>query len=303
MADLPPIPVEPQQVGQGDVVMGAGAKPPRLEFPIYWPGVDITPAGFWDDDGMLPRSPDGAVAILYGDWGSHKTNIVLSMLFEAVIAKRARVVYAAGEGFRNVYQQRVPAHCKGRGVNATALGNRLALIDGVPLLTKAKQVSAFIDAIHAINPDIIVIDTLATATAGLDENSSAMSSLLTANGPVGEIRREFNALVVLIAHQGKTAGRDVRGHSGLMGNVDAALKLTSKGNRVNVAVQKMRDGPAGHHAHFEIEIVDGVPVPRRTIGVPRSTTGKDLYDLLRRHLDEHGCLGKDAGVPRETLAA
>ena len=297
LADLPPVPVEPQQARQDDVV-----KQLKQDFAVYWPGADMTPAEFWDDDGMLPRSPDGAVAILYGDWGSHKTNVVLTMLFDTVIAKSARAVYAAGEGFRNVCGLRVPVHCKARGINAAELEYRLALVDGVPLLTNPKEVEAFIDRIRPINPEIVVIDTLATASAGLDENSSQMSSLLTANGPVGKIRREFNALIVLIAHEGKTAGKGVRGHSGLMGNVDAALKVTRKDEMVDITVEKMRDGPDGHHAYFKIELVDGVPVPRRATWIPRPITSKSLYDLIYRQLDEHGCHGEDAGVPSAMLA-
>jgi hypothetical protein len=301
LAGLPSIPIEVQQARQGDLAASEAPKPLKQDFTIHWPGEDMTPTVFWDEHGMLPRSPDGAVAILYGDWGTHKTNTVLTLLFDAV-DKGARAVYAAGEGFRNVCAVRVPAHCKARGINATSLHNRLALIDRVPLLTDPEEVKAFIDVIRVINPHIIVLDTLATATAGLDENGSTMSSLLTGNGAVGQLRREFAALVILIGHEGKTGGKGVRGHSGLMGNADAALRLSSKGEMIDIAVVKMRDGPDGHHAHFNIEMVDGVPVPCRATGIPRRTTNI-TYDLLYQHLSEHDCHGEDAGVPRATLAA
>jgi hypothetical protein len=60
---------------------------------------------FWDDDKTLPRCPDGCIAIVYGEFGTHKTNTILAMLFDAMLVADARVCYAAGEGAHGVGKQ------------------------------------------------------------------------------------------------------------------------------------------------------------------------------------------------------
>ena len=46
---------------------------------------------FWDENKTLPRFPDGCVAIVYGEFGAHNTNIVLAMVLDAVLDEGARV--------------------------------------------------------------------------------------------------------------------------------------------------------------------------------------------------------------------
>ncbi len=202
---------------------------------------------FWDDDQTLPRSPDGCVTIVYGEFGAHKTNTVLAMVFDAVLTGSARVCYAAGEGAHGVGKQRIPAHCRARGITTRDLRERMRIVPAVPMFPSPEEVDAFIDAQQGFDPDIIILDTLATAIAGEDENSSKAASYLTANGAAGRIRDAFKALVILLAHQGKDAGKRVRGHSGFMGNADVVLHVeANKGaGTVKVTVVKMRDGRDG----------------------------------------------------------
>jgi len=56
-----------------------------------------------------------------------------------------------------------------------------------------------------------------------------------------------HALVILPAHQGKDAGRKVRGHSGFMGNADVVLHVEADKavGAIKVTVEKMRDGRDG----------------------------------------------------------
>lgn len=92
---------------------------------------------FWDDDKTLPRCPDGCIAIVYGEFGAHKTNTILAMLLDAVFDANARVCYAAGEGAHGVGKQRLPAHCKARGITTKDLDWRLRIVAAVPLFALA----------------------------------------------------------------------------------------------------------------------------------------------------------------------
>jgi hypothetical protein len=222
---------------------------------------------FWDADHLLPRLPTGAVALLAAKRGAHKTNLALTWIFDAM-AKGARVLYAGGEGFHGVITQRVPAHAARRGINLESIDDRLLLLDAVPLLTNETSVEEFIEQVADETPkvNIIVIDTLATATAGLEENGSQFSAVLTDNGPVDRIRNAFNALLLIHAHEGKDASKGVRRHSGTEGNVDALLILKSwPSGGLDVLAEKIKDGKDGVHAYYKVppKGSEEIPVPQK----------------------------------------
>jgi hypothetical protein len=208
--------------------------------------------------------PEGAVVILYGDSGAHKTNVALTLVLDAIFDRGARVCYAAGEGAHGVRRTRLPAHCRARGITTAHLTGRFRVSPAVPLLRDPGEVEAFLEAQADLLPDIVVLDTLATATAGEDENAAITAAMLTANGPIGKIRQKLGALVLIVAHSGKDANKGVRGHSGFKGNADAVLRVTAdkEVGAIKVHVEKMRDGPDDFAVYFQVEPV-GVPVPRK----------------------------------------
>jgi hypothetical protein len=176
------------------------ASDPRVErFRGRWPSEDesLPDLEFYDADGLLPMSPEGAIVILYGDSGSHKTNVASALVLDAIFDRGARVCYAAGEGAYGMRKVRVPAHCRARRITTDHLTGRFRVSPAVPLLAQPDDVDAFIEAQDDLLPDIVVLDTLATATAGEDENAAITAAMLTANGPVGKIRQELKALVLV----------------------------------------------------------------------------------------------------------
>lgn len=239
------------------------AKPSRFAMRTAAEDVNMPPLEFWDDDRMLVKSPEGAVAILYGETGQHKTNVTLTMLFEAMEKRGARVVYATGEGGHGLGKQRVPAHAAHRGIELGALDDTWRRVPAVPMLPLPEDVNAFVAALQPFKPDIVVLDTLATATSGVDENSSMMGGFLNDNGPVGWIKRAFGCLVIILAHSGKDAERGVRGSSAQMGNVDTLLRVSAnKAGGILVWCEKMRDAADKFAAHYKVSAA-GVPVPVR----------------------------------------
>jgi hypothetical protein len=158
------------------------------------------------------------------------------------------------------------------------LRGKLSIVSAVPLLTDNTQVKEFIEAQMEFSPNIIVIDTLATATAGEDENSSKISSLITDNGAAGRIKRAFDALVIILAHQGKTEGKGVRGHSGFMGNVDGVLHIEADKTvgAIEVKVEKMKDSRDGFSIYFRAPPEGSAEVP-----VPRQISKDEYKELLK----------------------
>jgi hypothetical protein len=242
----------------------------RKRFAGLWPDeyADVPFPTFWDDTKMIPKKATGATVLVSGQWGSHKTNVTLTWLLDMVAAD-ARVLYAAGEGDIEVGKVRIPAHCTAREIDIKSLRGKLKLCPAVPMLGDQDQVAAFVEEYREFAPNVVVIDTLATATAGEDENSSKFSGHLTDNGAVGIIKRAFKATVLVIAHEGKDASKGARGHSGLMGNVDAGLSVACvEGEaRIDVFVNKMRGGRGKFHTYYAVDpasLTDNavIPVPK-----------------------------------------
>lgn len=167
------------------------------------------------------------------------------------------MLYAAGEGAYGVERNRIPAR-------PTLLG-RIKLLPRLPLFASVEQVEAFIAGTDSIayKPDIVVLDTLATALAGEDENSSMAAAHLTDNGACGAIKNSWpGCTVVVIGHEGKDSGKGLRGTSAFEGNVDflVQVKADKDTRTIQATAKKMRDAEEGYTAYFSYE-AGGVPVP------------------------------------------
>ena len=75
------------------------------------------PLVFWDERKLWPKSPEGAVGLVYGDTGTHKTGFSLSKAIDLVFnhPDKPRVAFYAGEGAHAFGQARVSAACQHYG--------------------------------------------------------------------------------------------------------------------------------------------------------------------------------------------
>ena len=74
---------------------------------------------------------------------------------------------------------------------------------------------------------VVIIDTLACAMPGLQENDTA--SMGQALSGARQIAEAFSALVILVHHTGKDATRGPRGSSALTANLDALIEVRREG--------------------------------------------------------------------------
>jgi hypothetical protein len=98
---------------------------------------------------------------------------------------------------------------------------------------------------------LIVIDTLARAMAGLDENTAAdMGTVVAA---CAAIQKRTGAHVLLVHHAGKDAAKGSRGSSVLLAAADTEIKasVNSRGTRV-AEVTKQRNASTGDRFRFTI---------------------------------------------------
>ncbi len=124
------------------------------------------------------------------------------------------------------------------------------LVGGVSdLLSKGGQLKALRAEVKARRPALIIIDTLAMAFPGLEENSAeGMGQVVAAARSL----TTWGAAVVLVHHTTKADDGLPRGHSLLNGALDMSLALTKDGDVVTGRMSKNRNGPSDVTIAFSI---------------------------------------------------
>jgi putative DNA primase/helicase len=211
----------------------------------------------WIIDGVLPQAE---LSFIVGEWGTGKTFFALDMA--AAVArgarwrdsdtKRMRVVYICAEGaggFRN----RLEAYCQYHGVERKDLD--LIVIPETPNLLQKKDVEALVIEIQRHRPvGWVIVDTLAQATAGGNENAGEDMGKMIANCKA--LHRATHANVTLVHHQGKDLGRGARGWSGLIGAADTEITLTGRTGLRTATISKQKEGQDGIRLQFTLPVVD-----------------------------------------------
>jgi hypothetical protein len=119
--------------------------------------------------------------------------------------------------------------------------------ESVNFLSSPEDLAAAVDAVaveaahHGIDIGLVVIDTLARAMPGGDENGPQDMTAVIRN--MDRLRASTGAHVMLVHHLGKDASRGARGHSSLLGAVDTELTLTKEHGDHNgeMKVTKQKD--------------------------------------------------------------
>src|SRR5262249_54953770 len=101
---------------------------------------------------------------------------------------------------------------------------------------------------------IVVVDTLAQATPGANENAGEDMGRVLANCKA--IRRATGATVLLIHHAGKDLSRGARGWSGLRAAADAEIEISRLDDSNRLAtITKQKDGTDGAKYPFKLAVV------------------------------------------------
>jgi hypothetical protein len=130
---------------------------------------------------------------------------------------------------------------------------------------------------------LIVVDTLARAMAGGDENSSEDMGALISGADA--IREATGAHVSLVHHSGKDGAKGARGHSSLRGAVDTEIEIRREQVGVSSArVTKQKEGETRGTWEFSLHKVDLERTDRRNkpissaVAVPSALSAFDEPD-------------------------
>jgi hypothetical protein len=260
----------------------------------------------------------GETSSIYGPSGCGKTFLAIDLALHVAAGRPWRgqrvrpggVVYVAAEagaGIANrILAARLQLDVSGDlplAIVPCPIDLRSANADTKELIKLVKEAAQSQNA----TASLIIIDTVARAMAGGDENSSEVMGNFVRH--IDEIRVATGAHVCCIHHSGKDPTRGARGHSSLRAAVDTEIEVTRLGEQpVSVArVTKQRDRPTDGKFPFRLETVelgtdqDGDPITSCVLrhedaeGVPddarRSPLTADLKGLLvqlKNCLADHG---------------
>lgn len=197
----------------------------------------------------------GAFSVVYGESNVGKTFFALDMAMHVAAGHdwhgsrvprgdrhAGRVVYVAGEGGHGI-RNRIEAIRR----------ERRHLIDEVEcdgdfiLMPTMLDMTGSDDALHLVTalkdgeicPGLIVIDTLAMAFGGGDENTAKDMGVFVQNCRM--IREATGAHVMIVHHSGKDSTRGARGSNSLRGAADTEIELSKDGQLIIATQQKQRD--------------------------------------------------------------
>jgi hypothetical protein len=196
----------------------------------------------WLIDGVLPGH---AFCVLYGEPGSGKTFVALSIALSVAAdhcwcgrpTLGGTVLYIGAEGLFGL-KLRVPAYQKKHGLSAENIrfsGDAFNLLNSEHVETLLATLRA-----AGIQPDLIVLDTLARLMVGADENSA--KDMGQAIAGIDRLKQETLATVLVIHHTRKTGGIE-RGSSALRGATDVMIECSraEMSGIVQLECDKMKD--------------------------------------------------------------
>lgn len=202
-------------------------------------------------DGLLDA---GAASVVFGPSNVGKTFVVLDMAHAVATGRpwagrattRSGVLYLALEGGGGIRKRFAALQLDHPGAVPSNLVLSCATIDMCGSPDSAQDI---IDAVGTIpgGCGLVVVDTMARAMNGGDENSAVDVGKFVSN--IDAIRRATGAHVLVVHHTGKEVGRGARGHSSLRAAVDTEIEIAAGA----IKNPKQRDHDLAEDMAFALE--------------------------------------------------
>lgn len=260
--------------------------------------LDALPPPVWLVHGLVPER---ALVVPYGPPKAGKTFVILSLGLHIAAGipwfghpvQRGGVVYIAGEGVG------------GLSLRLRAMRARYGIGSEVPFWVIPRAVNfrlpASVNALEAtirvtigpIQLQLLVVDTLARAMPGADENSAQEVGAVIAAADY--LKEALRCTVALVHHEGKDGERGARGTSALRGAWDAAYQITGSRGKAKLTVVDQKDAEAGQVLSF---IMEEVPV-----GIGRNSLVPVLDEAPEPEEEHRHGMGGQAGMMLTVLRA
>ena len=189
----------------------------------------------------------GGMSVLYGASNSGKTFVALDIALSIAMSwswqghrtKGGVVVYIACEGEQSILE-RMKAFCIHHDLKIPS--NFFVIPHTISFSSSPDSLSELFEKLFQIGDvKLIIVDTLARAMAGGDENSASDMGLFIQNCDV--IRKKVGAHLMVIHHSGKDQSRGARGSNSLQCAIDTEISVKQNDDRTT----RVRKGIAQRH--------------------------------------------------------
>jgi hypothetical protein len=204
--------------------------------------------------------------MVYGQPGAGKSFVALDLAVSLCLGRSfagrfpavqgpKKVLYCASEDY-SWRAERLGAGVRKYGSTEEHLDGFLTFLEAVPnlfLATGENSTGDFIQEVidEGLKVDLIIIDTLADALAGAEENSASDAS--TVNSNIKRIRETLQCAVLVVHHTGKN-GESERGSSAYRAKADGMFKVSPVGQSSGVmALTKFKGRVTVPEVAFNLE--------------------------------------------------
>ena len=223
--------------------------------------LDNLPDPEWLVENVIPQD---AMTTVYGAPGSTKSfyaldiacSIAAGHAFNGAAVKKGKVIYCVGEGLRGMKWRIEAWKLAHPEADIDALNKNLIILPRAVLLldkTEAAMLTNTAEAIHGEVPlRMFIIDTLARALTGGDENSAQDVGL--AIHVCETVRAKTGASPLIVHHSGAEGSRE-RGSTALRGATDTTIHMAHDETEgiITVTCKKMKDGEPFAPARFTLK--------------------------------------------------
>ena len=261
---------------------------------LSFKGLEAIPDLEWVIDGWIPK---GGLTMIYGPPKSGKSFIVMALVLALdhgerwlghPVDGRCRSLYVALEGRSGL---KIRSEAWHEYFERDVEAGQSLIQTGRVNLAEYEHTDAIIDAVTEHGIELVIIDTLAKATSGMDENSAKdMGRIID---QTRRIQEETGATVILVHHTGHGDTNRERGSSALAGAVDSSI-LVKTGK---MSAPLVKDGRTPEPVHFKLEpagqSVVALPVP-----IPALDSDDDVHEEgLQNDLEKIRNVLEDEGQP------
>lgn len=221
----------------------------------------------------------GQLSVVYGESNCGKTFFMTDVCFHYAMGREWRdrrtskgvVVYVPMEGVTGL-KKRVVAFRNHYGVNPDGF---VMVPCHVDFMDPAGNINEFVGLLNKIKQEVgdiglIVIDTLARAMSGGDENSGKDMGMLVKHADL--IRANTSAHVCFVHHSGKDKLKGARGHSSLRAAVDTEIEVSREDDADFSLVRNVKQR--------DIERADDIAFKLKTIVLGQNEYNEDITSCV-----------------------
>jgi len=209
---------------------------------------------------LKERIPVKGLVALYAPPKSGKSVVACELAISAALGEpfwqvpfgqRMTVLYIAAERSADI-GDRLKATLQRRGVPYPDTLHVYAREAGPLQVDNAAHLLGLVQVAQHLKPHLIIFDTFARMTLGIEENSS---------GDMGEAVEKFNTVIraagpqaagIIVHHAGKDKSKGLRGSTALLGAVDAVWSVNRSGDNYALKLEAMNAGALPQDEHFTI---------------------------------------------------